>query len=141
MVSCYHPDIEFSDPGFPDLKGWRAGAMWRMLIDKGSADLEITYSDIKADDNRGSAHWEAKYSFGKDKNPVHNIIDAEFEFKDGKIVKHTDRFDFWRWSRQALGAAGLFLGWTPMIRSKVQKESDTALTMYSKRKRLEPKKG
>ncbi len=30
-----------------------------------------------------------------------------FEFRDGKIYQHTDRFGFWRWSRQALGAAGV----------------------------------
>jgi len=31
MVACYHPEIRFSDPVFPDLRGESAGAMWRML--------------------------------------------------------------------------------------------------------------
>ena len=31
--SCYHPEVKFSDPAFPDLKGNEVGAMWSMLID------------------------------------------------------------------------------------------------------------
>ena len=58
---------------------------------------------------------------------MHNIIDAEFEFKDGKIFRHDDQFDFWRWSRQALGPAGLLLGWTPILRNKVQKTARKGL--------------
>jgi hypothetical protein len=53
---------------------------------------------------------------------VHNKIDAEFEFKDGKITKHTDTFDFWKWSRQALGAVGLLMGWNPLFQSMMQKK-------------------
>lgn len=40
--------------------------------------------------------------------------------KEGKIVGHVDHFDFWRWSRQALGAPGLLLGWTPILRGKIR---------------------
>ena len=39
---------------------------------------------------------------------------------DGLITRHRDRFDFWRWSRQALGPAGWLLGWTPLLRAKVR---------------------
>ena len=35
MAACYHPDIHFSDPVFTDLKGFRAGAMWHMLTERG----------------------------------------------------------------------------------------------------------
>ena len=52
---------------------------------------------------------------------VHNIIEAKFEFDDAGLVKrHRDSFDFWRWSRQALGAPGILLGWTPFLRGKVR---------------------
>ena len=37
-------------------------------------------------------------------------ISTAYEFKDGKIIKHTDKFDFYRWSRQALGLMGWVLG-------------------------------
>ena len=40
MIACYHPDIEFSDPVFPGLRGNRAKAMWAML-GQNKADLLI----------------------------------------------------------------------------------------------------
>ena len=33
MAACYAPDVHFSDPVFPDLRGSQAGAMWRMLTE------------------------------------------------------------------------------------------------------------
>ena len=41
MAACYHPDIAFSDPVFPMLRGDEAGDMWRMLLSR-AADLEVT---------------------------------------------------------------------------------------------------
>ena len=114
MAACYHADVEFSDPVFPALKGNRARAMWAMLCQRKADPNDRTFDSIKADDTRGSAHWEAKYAFPANGRPVHNRIDAEFEFQDGKIRRHTDRFDFWIWSRMALGPVGLLLGWGPL---------------------------
>ena len=53
---------------------------------------------------------------------VINDIIAEFKIKDGKIIKHQDKFDFYKWSRQALGFPGLFLGWTPFLKNKVSQD-------------------
>ena len=61
---------------------------------------------------------------------MHNAIDATFEFRDGLIVRHVDRFDFWRWSRQALGPIGLLLGWTPILRRKVRRTVRRTLDAY-----------
>jgi ketosteroid isomerase-like protein len=119
MAACYHPEIRFSDPVFPNLAGPEAGGMWRMLTSR-ATDLRVEHSAVQADDQTGSAHWEAWYTFATTGRPVHNIIDARFRFRDGLIVEHTDTFDFWRWSRQALGLPGVLLGWTPIIRGKVQ---------------------
>ena len=122
MAACYHPDIEFSDPVFPALRGNRARAMWAMLGERKADPNDRTFDSIKADDTRGSAHWEAKYKFPDTGRPVHNRIDAVFEFEDGKIRRHTDTFDFWGWSRMALGPVGLLLGWGPLkgpVRKKV----------------------
>lgn len=119
MASCYQPDASFSDPVFPSLDGDGAGDMWRMLTE-GADDLRVEFSGVRADDSRGEAHWEAWYTFSATGRQVHNVIDATFEFRDGLIARHEDRFDFWRWSRQALGAPGLFLGWTPIVKNKVR---------------------
>ncbi len=127
MAACYHPDVEFSDPVFPGLRGNRARAMWALLGQRKANPNDRWFNSVKADDTRGSAHWEARYKFPANGRPVHNRIDAEFEFLDGKIRKHTDRFDFWAWSRQAFGPVGLLLGWGPLkgpVRKKLAKTLD-----------------
>ncbi len=132
MASCYAPDARFSDPVFPDLQGERAGAMWKMLTGR-AADLKIEASGIRADDRTGEAHWEAWYTFSATGRKVHNIIDARFEFRDGLITRHDDHFDFWRWSRQALGLPGVLLGWSPMLRNKVRATAAKGLDQFLKR--------
>jgi ketosteroid isomerase-like protein len=129
MAACYHADVHFSDEVFPDLRGARAGAMWAMLCARGK-DLRIEFSDVVADDVTGGATWNAWYTFSGSGRPVHNVIEASFEFRDGHIVRHVDRFDFWRWSRQALGPAGSLLGWTPFLRGKVRATAARSLEAW-----------
>jgi hypothetical protein len=95
-----------------------------------ATDLEVTASDVQADDERGRAHWDARYTFGQTGRKVLNQIDAEFEFRDGLIVRHTDTFSFWKWARQALGPAGLALGWTPPLQNKVRSMARQGLDKY-----------
>jgi ketosteroid isomerase-like protein len=118
MAQCYHPEAYFRDEAF-ELAGQEIGSMWHMLCARGK-DMTMEFS-VTEKDGKISAHWEPKYSFSQTGRPVHNIVDAEFEFRDGKIIKHIDRFNFWSWSRQALGAPGMLLGWTPLLRNKVSK--------------------
>lgn len=106
--------------------------MWAMLIARGK-DLRLAVTDVTADDARGSATWEAWYTFSASGRPVHNVIRAAFEFRDGRIVRHVDRFDFWRWARQALGPTGLLLGWTPFLRAKVRATAAGSLAAWMAR--------
>ena len=129
MARCYHPDVLFSDPVFPALSEREAGAMWRMLCAQ-AKNFELTFSDVQADGRKGKAHWEANYDFSSTGRRVSNKIEAEFEFRDGKIIKHTDRFGFWKWSRMALGPVGFLLGWTPLLRKKVQSQARGRLTKF-----------
>ena len=123
MASCYHQDARFSDPVFPDLDGRdEVMKMWRTLVGR-SDDINIVLGDHAADDRRGTAHWTATYTFTTTGRPVVNEIDAAMIFRDGLIVDHKDSFDFWKWSRQALGTPGLLLGWSPMLKKKVQAQS------------------
>ncbi|MEO1257907.1 MAG: nuclear transport factor 2 family protein [Bacteroidota bacterium] len=130
MIACYHTKIVFEDPAFGVLKGAEAGSMWRMLIERGKGNIDISYSDVQADEQNGSAHWEAKYPFSKTGRKVHNKIDASFQFKDGKIIQHTDKFDLWKWSSMALGMSGTLLGWTPFMRNKIKQLSRGLLKKY-----------
>lgn len=116
MASCYHADATFKDEVF-NLEGKEISAMWHMLCAK-AQDFELDYQVINPHSNL-SVNWQANYLFSQTNRPVNNIITARFEFKDGLIIKHIDKFDFWRWSRQALGLSGVLLGWTPFLRKKV----------------------
>jgi ketosteroid isomerase-like protein len=133
MAACYHPEIVFSDPVFPELRGRDAGAMWAMLCAR-AQDLAIEFGDVHADDARGRAHWDARYTFSPTGRRVHNVIDAAFDFRDGLIVRHIDHFAFWRWARQALGPAGWALGWTPMLRNRVRSEGRRGLDAFLKKR-------
>lgn len=129
MAACYHGDVQFTDEVFPGLRGPQAGAMWAMLCARGK-DLRVVPSAITADDAQGRARWDAWYTFSGTGRPVHNIIHAEFAFRDGLIVRHVDRFDFPRWARQALGVSGLLLGGTRFMRRNVQATAARSLAAW-----------
>ena len=126
MAACYTPDAEFHDPVFPHLRGPEVGAMWRMLCER-ATDLRITISNVQADDQAGTAHWEAWYSFRQTGRPVHNRIDASFRFAHGKIQRHEDAFDLYAWARQALGWKGILLGWAPPVQRAIRAQAARAL--------------
>jgi len=129
MAACYTPDVRFSDPAFGELRGEAAGDMWRMLT-SAPGDLRVDLEEHDADGDRGSAHWIAHYTFSKTGRPVVNDIRATFRFRDGLIAEHDDVFSFWKWSRQALGPAGLALGWTPLLQGKVRKQALASLEEF-----------
>jgi ketosteroid isomerase-like protein len=129
MAACYHPDVQFSDEVFTNLTGARAPAMWRMLCERGK-DLRVEFRDVNADDADGQAHWEAWYTFSATGRPVHNIIDARFEFRDGKIVRHNDSFDFRAWASQALGPMGTLFGWSSFLKNRVRAKATAGLDAF-----------
>jgi hypothetical protein len=134
MVSYYHEQIEFEDPAFGKLMGEDAKNMWRMLIERSKGDIKITFDNVRSNENTGSANWKAVYHYGPKKRKVINNIRAEFEFSDGKIIKHVDRFDLWKWSRQALGLPGYILGWTSFLKNKIQKQTGRLLKSFSNKR-------
>lgn len=128
MVSCYTDDIAFEDPAFGPLRGADAKNMWRMLVNPG---LSLVFKQVWADGDKGGAHWEATYTFSKTGRKVVNKIDAQFEFRDGLICKHTDQFNFHSWSAQALGMPGKLLGWTSFLKNKVRRQALERLSHFS----------
>lgn len=119
MAALYAKEARFSDPAFPDLDGEGAGAMWTMLTTRGK-DLTLTFEILESTDTSATVNWIATYTFSATRRKVTNDIIAKLEVRDGKIVRHTDSFDFHTWARQALGPAGLLLGWTGFMKRKVQ---------------------
>ncbi|MDI1255823.1 MAG: nuclear transport factor 2 family protein [Flavobacterium sp.] len=134
MASCYHKDIIFEDPAFGILKGNDVADMWEMLIEKSKGNLKIEFSEVNADSDTGSAQWIATYHFSKTNRKVVNVITAQFEFKDGLIISHTDYFNIWKWTRQALGFSGLLLGWTGFLQEKIRKQAIHSLRVFQEKK-------
>ena len=132
MVSCYHDNIIFRDPAFGELNNGEAKAMWRMLC-QNAVDLSIKFSGVNASLKNGSAHWEAWYRFSKTGRKVHNIVEAEFEFKDSKIIKHTDTFNLHKWASQALGWKGKLFGGTTYFKNKMQRQTNQVLIDFMKK--------
>jgi len=131
MAACYAENARFDDAAF-SLSGRREiGGMWRMLCEAVKAKgRDVWKLEVSAITDR-SAHWQPHYRFSASGRMVHNIIDAQFEFDGaGLIVRHQDSFDFWRWSRQALGLPGWLLGWTPFLRGKVRAQAGASLKAF-----------
>lgn len=129
MQECYADNATFSDSVFVNLNAAQVRAMWQMLISRGK-DLELEFKVLSSKGNHVNAEWIAHYTFGATKRKVRNHIKAQFEITDGKIVKHVDQFDFYTWSKQALGTPGLLLGWTPFLRNKVRKTAMKGLADF-----------
>jgi ketosteroid isomerase-like protein len=134
MAACYDPSVKFSDEVFVELEGANANAMWRMLCERGK-DLKVEFRDIEANDSKGSVHWEAWYTFSATGRPVHNKIDAQFEFRDKKIFRHRDTFDFYAWASQALGLKGRLLGWSNFLKKRVRANAAKSLSAYMRAKK------
>ena len=136
MRAAYAEHAVFSDPAFDQQGRDRIGSMWNLLTDAVRAKgQDVWRLDLSQVTDR-SAHWEPHYRFSATGRIVHNVIDAEFVFDaQGLIAEHRDRFDFWRWSRQALGPVGTLLGWTPMLRNKVRQQAGANLDAWIAKKR------
>lgn len=127
MASLYAPDARFSDPVFGTLHGAEPGAMWQMLTAR-APDLRVELEER----DPTSAHWVATYTFSQTGRKVRNDVRAVFRFDDatGLIAEHDDRFSFHTWARQALGAPGLLLGWTPFLKAKVRGQARSGLAQH-----------
>jgi ketosteroid isomerase-like protein len=132
MLACYHPQVAFSDAVFVDLSPAEARAMWRMLCSR-AADLKVEFSAVTADDHKGSAHWDAHYTFSATGRKVLNRIDAQFEFEGGLIRRHQDSFDLKVWMPQALGLMGSLLGGTGFFQKFFRGKARKGLAEYMAR--------
>ena len=129
MQDCYADNATFSDAVFQNLNSAQVKSMWEMLCKRGK-DLELRFQNVLAGEKTGSAEWIANYTFSQTGKKVENHIKANFEFENGKIVKHIDSFDFYKWSSQALGLPGKLLGWTSFLQNKVRQTAMKSLADF-----------
>jgi len=134
MLEWYHDDITFKDPAFGVLRGEEAKNMWRMLCKtQQGKDFKVKASNIEYTAEEGKARWETYYTFSKTGRKVHNVINATFKFKDGKIINHVDRFNLYRWAKQAMGFKGFLVGWTSFFRKKLNNQTRFLLSEFQKK--------
>ena len=130
MGRYYADDAVFSDPVFGLLQGPEVRAMWKMLcLQAGS--LELTFNPAPCEDEAyAQCNWTAIYRFSGTGRLVRNEVKAYMRIEDGKILEHTDRFDLWKWSRQALGLKGTLLGWSVFFQQKIQQKARGSLQRF-----------
>ena len=133
MAGLYHPNCVFEDPAFGKLNGGDAGDMWRMLCSN-ATDLQVRHTIKSSTDTIVVTDWIAEYTFSPTGRSVTNNVTATMTFEDGKITDHRDRFNFWKWSAQALGTPGLLLGWTPLLKAQVRKTTASNLAAFQAKK-------
>lgn len=134
MNRCYAENLAFSDPVFGLLHGKEVRNMWEMLCKNGK-DLQISFGNIQLlDEEYATCDWVAQYTFSQTGRRVVNIIKAHIRIENGIITEHTDAFDIYKWSRQALGLRGWLFGWTAWFQKKLQQKTRIALNNYIEKK-------
>ena len=133
MQECYADNATFSDPVFQDLNADQVRAMWEMFLVK-SDSLTIDCKNIELIQELITAQWTARYTLSSTGRPVTNTIRSIFRIKNGKIVRHTDSFNFYGWTRQALGMKGILLGWTPFVKNRIRRTARASLRTFMKSK-------
>lgn len=132
MNSCYSEDPIFNDPVFGVLQGDEVRAMWEMLC-KNAKDFSLVTEKIEVDGEYGICNWTAKYTFSKTGKKVVNHVKAHMRIENGKITEHTDEFDLYKWSRQALGMPGILLGWSGYLKNKIRHDAKSKLYKFMNR--------
>jgi len=137
MQECYHDEAVFFDPVFQDLNAYEVRNMWEMLC-RQAKNFSLTFTDVYADEEYGGCRWTATYTFSRRGRRIVNKIRAHFRFRDQKIIEHTDDFDLWKWSRQALGVTGWVLGWSELVQRKIRNTAQDNLLAFLNAKAARP---
>lgn len=134
MGQCYHTEATFEDPAFGELSQPQVLCMWEMLLSR-AQEFTLTCSKPLITSEEGSSEVTASYLFSKTHRKIVNHIFSTFVFKNGKIFKQVDKFDLWKWSRQALGLPAILLGWTPLFQNKIRAEARRNLDTWMNRRK------
>lgn len=130
MQQCYAPDAVFSDPVFGLLQGAEINAMWEMLC-KNAAGFSLSFSNIEwLDEEYATCRWTASYTFSATGRRVVNQVKAHMRIVNGSIAEHTDKFDLWKWSRQAMGLQGWLFGWSNFMQGKIHRTATRRLHKF-----------
>ncbi len=139
MARCYHDKASFSDPVYPDLREERIVYRWHQLLSAAETstlksgsknshslnNLKLEYRVLFGDERKAQVLWTASYLYQN--RSVSNEVLSTLAIWDDKIVRQVDEYNFWRWSRQALGLTGLAFGAMPWYQRSVQRSAQSRL--------------
>ena len=130
MNACYSDDVAFYDPMFELLRGNEAKAMWEMLC-RNAKDFSLKFDSIKnLEDGYYTCNWTATYTFSKTGRRVVNMCKAHMKIENGLIAEHSDAWSLHKWSKQAIGITGQFLGWAGFFRRRLKNTAKRNLMHY-----------
>lgn len=129
MNALYAPDATFSDPVFPQLAGAEIQTMWSMLM-RGAQNFSVRHEILDCDGSRAHVKWVATYTFSQTGRRVVNAVETRMTFANGKIITQVDDFDFYLWTRQALGWPGLLFGWTTWFQRTLQRKTRAKIARF-----------
>ena len=66
-----------------------------------------------------------------------NLVRSTFVFADG-LIRRAGHLRLPRLGREALGAKGRLLGWTPLVRGAVRRRAAAELTAFMAAERAQP---
>ncbi len=130
MAACYHEQATFEDIAFTLEGRPQIHAMWDMICspdEKGTpSDIKVTHEDPWADGQKWKIKIVDKYTLRSTNRKVINEIESTFEFRDGLIIKQTDKCHAPDWAWQAygpgmrilMGYVGPFRRWGAMRKLK-----------------------
>ena len=122
LKQLYDKKLRYNDNIFVNLDYNETISMWSSLL-VGNKNMSIKYEIKKYSEKYVEVEWIADYLFTSTNRNVKNIILAKMEIDQGKIINHTDNFDFYKWSQMAFGITGVLIGWTSFFKNKVRTEA------------------
>ncbi|HEX6632714.1 MAG TPA: nuclear transport factor 2 family protein [Usitatibacter sp.] len=127
-AACYHPEIFYSEPLHPRLRGDAVRDLWRMRLAPGEA-YEIRLDEASGGADGATARWTVRARVRGRPVEIHGR--SLFAFRDGRISRQYDHYSLWRWSAQALGPAGAAFGWLGPVRWALRTRARRALERFS----------
>lgn len=129
LSDCYAGCATFSDPVFTNLNKDLTLAMFEKLMS--TADhLWIDIKKITANRQTGRAEWLITYTCSLTGRKIVQSMESYFIFKNGKIGRQIDYFNFYSYIRQLKGLKGLLWGWAGIFKDKVQNSAMRNLNLF-----------
>jgi hypothetical protein len=124
MSACLHPQISYSDPLFPDLRGVRVGLRWHWQL-RHATDFKLQKQIIFLDERKAQLKLDIAYLWHR--RAVHHQVLSTLTIWDDMIVRHVDEYPYWQYAKQAQGLAGYVFGGFGWAQSVVQRRAAAAV--------------